>query len=261
MKKILLLFSLLAILFSCDKLEPKRHIDGGIGLYFVARSCEDIVSYPILYKKSEKGTNVSIMADTTKTIDSKEFSIWIHSIDRELQDYKDRNRFPTKSETTKRYISNMDLIGRGTKVNQNKLLESQLKEDYMKHLDIKSSLRLFPIPWPYRVSGLKNFRIVALSPLFGESPETSLNKHFEIEDIYPYQIVSQKTKALMIGYLDNIKLRDISEWIYMEPLVPVSITFRMKEKPQELPARVSFVSILETTDNKILRDTVSVSLE
>ena len=117
-------------------------------------------------------------------------------------------------------------------------------------------------PWPYRVTGVKDFRIISLSPLFGQPAESSLNDYFTIDDdeFRPRQIISYRRKALLWGYSDKDKVTNIRQWLSMEPMAPPAVMFRLKSRPEELPIKTKLVSILETTEGKELRDTLEVEL-
>ena len=55
------------------------------------------------------------------------------------------------------------------------------------------------ISWEYRVTGVKDFNIVATTPLFGQAAGTSLNRHFIISEFLPKQIISYRTQSLGMG--------------------------------------------------------------
>ncbi|WP_303170378.1 hypothetical protein [Porphyromonas sp.] len=146
-------------------------------------------------------------------------------------------------------------------------LEMQLDNDYRGSLeslrgDQMEELVMFNLtPWEYRVTGVKDFKIVALSTLFGQPKETSLNRFFSIYQFEPQQVISYQTKELIWGYASESKLESIDQWLSLKPMAPPLIRFRLNSKPQEIPEKVSFVTILETTDGKILKDTTQVSLK
>ena len=117
-----------------------------------------------------------------------------------------------------------------------------------------------PTPWAYRVTGVKDFRIVSLSPLFGQPAESSLNDYFSIYEFSPRQIISSRTKTLLWGYSDKRMVANIGQWLSMEPMAPPVVMFRLKRRPEELPIKTKLVSILETTEGKVLRDTLEVEL-
>lgn len=150
-------------------------------------------------------------------------------------------------------------------------IEKQLSNDYLNYLrsfdtptrsQTRSGLAyLNLIPWEYRVTGVKDFNIVATTPLFGLPAGTSLNRHFSIFEFRPKQIISYRTNSLVWGYRSKNKVETIDQWLALKPMAPPAIVFRLKETPPEVPTRVQFVSILETTDGKVLRDTTEVNLK
>jgi len=52
----------------------------------------------------------------------------------------------------------------------------------------------------------------------------------------------------------------IGQWLAMSPMAPPIVLFRLKSRPQELPIKTKFVTILETTAGTTLRDTLEVQL-
>ncbi len=147
-------------------------------------------------------------------------------------------------------------------------LERQLREDFRIWVGGSRSLAsgskgvdaVARKTWPYRVTGVKDFRIISLSPLFGQPAESSLNDYFIIDEFSPRQIISYRRKALLWGYSDKGKVTTIRQWLSMEPMAPPTVIFRFKSRPEELPIKTKLVSILETTEGKVLRDTLEVEL-
>ncbi len=147
-------------------------------------------------------------------------------------------------------------------------LETQLDHDYRRSRATKSSedadlvmTKANLVNWEYRVTGVKDFKIIALSQLFGQPAGTSLNKYFKIHRFDPKQIISYRTKDLIWGYSDEEEIENIALWLSLEPMAPPAIYFRFNTIPAEIPADVEFVAVLETTDNKVLRDTLQVRLK
>ena len=153
---------------------------------------------------------------------------------------------------------------------RNSELERQLAHDYNNRPEARgrkprvSRDRIMsgapPEPWPYRVTGVKDFRIISLSPLFGQPAESSLNDYFTIDEFRPRQIISYRRKALLWGYSDKDKVTNIRQWLSMEPMAPPAVMFRLKSRPEELPIKTKLVSILKTMEGKELRDTLEVEL-
>ncbi len=154
---------------------------------------------------------------------------------------------------------------------RNHKLEQQLDNDYrtrssystrsQQHTrasDMMVSTNL--ISWEYRVTGVKDFNIVATTPLFGQAAGTSLNRHFIISEFLPKQIISYRTQSLVWGYRSKKNVETIAKWLALQPMAPPAIVFRLNATPPEVPAHVKFVSILETTDGKVLRDTTEMYL-
>ena len=72
---------------------------------------------------------------------------------------------------------------------------------------------------------------------------------------------SYRRKALLWGYSDKDKVTSIRQWLSMEPMAPPVVMFRQSVAPEELPIKTKLVSILETTEGKVLRDTLEVELK
>jgi len=72
--------------------------------------------------------------------------------------------------------------------------------------------------------------------------------------------LTPRTKTLLWGYSDKRMVTNIGQWLSMEPMAPPVVMFRLKRRPEELPIKTKLVSILETTEGKVLRDTLEVEL-
>lgn len=119
---------------------------------------------------------------------------------------------------------------------------------------------VYVLQWEYRVTGVKDFRIEAMSPLFGQAAGTSLNRYFSILEFRPKQVINYRTRGLVWGYHSKNKLESIDKWLSLQPMAPPAIIFRLNETPQEVPERVKFITILETTEGNVLRDTTEVDI-
>lgn len=145
-------------------------------------------------------------------------------------------------------------------------LEEKLQDDYLKRSGNSRGSRssgldfLNLLPWEYRVTGVKNFRIEAMSPLFGQAAGISLNRYFSIFQFRPKQVISYRTRSLAWGYRSKNKLESIDKWLSLQPMAPPAIIFRLNATPQEVPARVKFITVLETTEGNVLRDTTEVDI-
>ena len=148
----------------------------------------------------------------------------------------------------------------------NKKLERLLGDDYYRGVVKTRSTNqkgldwFFIKPWEYRVTGVKDFNIIATTPLFGQAAGTSLNHYFSIFEFHPKQIITHTTQSLVWGYRSQNKVETIAQWLALKPMAPPVIVFRFNAIPPEVPAHVKFVSILETTDGKVLRDTTEVEI-
>ena len=148
-------------------------------------------------------------------------------------------------------------------------LESQLFDDYrlagVKSRRMQSSSSMIPEanlkPWEYRVTGVKDFKIMALTPLFGLPAETSLNHFFTFHEFKPKQIISHESKRLVWGYRSQDRVTSIDQWLSMRPMAQPVMMLRLNAVPQEVPVKTRFVTILTTTEGKELRDTLQVLLK
>ena len=102
------------------------------------------------------------------------------------------------------------------------------------------------MPWEYRVTGVKDFKIMALTPLFGLPAETSLNRFFTIHELAPKQIVSSQSKRLAWGYRSKDQVTSIDQWLAMRPTAQPVMMLRLNTMPQEVPVKTRFVAILTT---------------
>ena len=117
------------------------------------------------------------------------------------------------------------------------------------------------MPWEYRVTGVKDFKIMALTPLFGLPAETSLNHFFTFHEFKPKQIISHESKRLVWGYRSQDRVTSIDQWLSMRPMAQPVMMLRLNVVPQEVPVKTRFVTVLTTTDGKELRDTLQVLLK
>ena len=148
-------------------------------------------------------------------------------------------------------------------------LESQLFDDYrlagVKSRRMQSSSSIIPQanlePWEYRVTGVKDFKIMALTPLFGLPAETSLNHFFAFHEFKPKQIISHESKRLVWGYRSEDRVTSIDQWLSMRPMAQPVMMLRLNAVPQEVPVKTRFVTVLTTMEGKELRDTLQVLLK
>ena len=216
-------------------------VGGKTSLIFYPRVCEEIMTLPMQYiERSQEFAGKTYTSRVIKNLDGNEVE-------------------------AERFILQMETGSKGLKV----LKIRQLTRDYNnrpgeRQRSYKSREPIIgmppPLHWEYRVTGVKDFRIISLSPLFGLPAETSLNDYFSIYEFKPRQIISSRTKTLLWGYSDKGEITRIGQWLAMSPMAPPIVLFRLKSRPQELPIKTKFVTILETTAGTTLRDTLEVQL-
>ena len=236
------------------------------------RVCDQIVSRPMrsVVQTHSFGKNTytsrRLYIVENEAVQAEDFVLWVMTGAPWIRERVQRD--PSEEARSHWYES----LGRGEHglAPRNSELERQLAHDYNNRPEARgrkprvSRDRIMsgapPEPWPYRVTGVKDFRIISLSPLFGKPAESSLNDYFIIDEFSPRQIISYRRKALLWGYSDKDKVTSIRQWLSMEPMAPPAVMFRLKSRPEELPIKTKLVSILETTEGKVLRDTLEVEL-
>ena len=252
-----------------------RGIRETFSMHFQPRECSQIITLPLRYKEIP-GTagNKHFVTKTTEmledgAVEADRFILWMMTGEDDLKELRAEYPNLKSKEYENVYEKYHTMKGRVLKAPHMRPLEQQLEHDYRSYIfstralstsgDAKATA--YPRPWPYRVTGVKDFRIISLSPLFGQPAESSLNDYFIIDEFSPRQIISYRRKALLWGYSDKDKVTSIRQWLSMEPMAPPVVMFRLKRRPEELPIKTKLVSILETTEGKVLRDTLEVELK
>ena len=243
---------LLAVLgiSSCD-----TYVVGGkTSLIFYPRVCEEIMTHPMQYiERSQEFADKTYTNRVIKHLDGSEveaeqFILQMETGSKGLKVLKIRQ---PNDERVREYLALAD--------------KNLAPKDPALERSYKSRKPIVgmppPLHWEYRVTGVKDFRIISLSPLFGLPAETSLNDYFSIYEFKPRQIISSRTKTLLWGYSDKGEITRIGQWLAMSPMAPPIVLFRLKSRPQELPIKTKFVTILETTAGTTLRDTLEVQLK
>lgn len=257
----LLLLCTLSIFFSCQNDTPD--IKGNYFLFFYPRHCECITTKILSHK--ERPQNWYIY-HPQQELQAQDADLWVVTGTDSLA------RIPSfKMSYSPAYYLDIMQTDSFPLAERNHKLEQQLDYDYrtetsystrsQQHTrasDMMVSTNL--ISWEYRVTGVKDFNIVATTPLFGQAAGTSLNRHFIISEFLPKQIISYRTQSLVWGYRSKKNVETIAQWLALKPMAPPAIVFRLNATPPEVPAHVKFVSILETTDGKVLRDTTEMYL-
>lgn len=245
---------------ACREKEDIR--EGGISFYFYPTECQSIATGTCVL------TGQSYYERAFPNVDSygvkaSELGLWMMTGEKNLSKLITKEPHRELSYLERRY---QDIDIPREKAPKLYHLEEKLQDDYLERWGNSRDSRssgldfLYLLPWEYRVTGVKNFRIEVMSPLFGQAVGTSLNRYFSIFEFRPKQVISYRTKRLAWGYRSKNKIETIEKWISLQPMAPPAIVFRLNATPPEVPAHVKFVSILETTDGKVLRDTTEVNI-
>jgi hypothetical protein len=116
--------------------------------------------------------------------------------------------------------------------------------------------------YSYRVTGLRDLRIITKTPLYGQPEGADVTRFFSIVNVSPDQIFSSKTMQMEWDGRSREHPTDISEWIAIEPLAPITLALRTTMVPsEELPVDASLEVILTTVEGKELRDSFEVHLK
>ena len=264
MKYLFLLACVLGMSTSCKK-EDHTMTESGLAFRFYPRQCSSIATFaaensqahnyfehPPKVGYATKAQDFLLCLFTTngpiKEIVAENPNLSLQSYFMMTQ--RNTSKFPTESPNKKLELLLGDDYYRGEILEDKKTRgthQNELDMVYFQH-------------WEYRLTGVKDFNIVATTPLFGQAAGTSLNPYFSIFEFYPKQIITHTTQSLVWGYRSQNKVETIAQWLALKPMAPPVIVFRFNAIPPEVPAHVKFVSILETTDGKMLRDTTEVEI-
>lgn len=245
---------------ACREKEDIR--EGGISFYFYPTECQSIATGTCVL------TGQSYYERAFPNVDSygvkaSELGLWMMTGEKNLPKLIAKEPHRELSYLERRY---QDIDIPREKAPKLYHLEEKLQDDYLKGLGNSRNSRssgldfLYLLPWEYRVTGVKSFRIEAMSPLFGQAVGTSLNRYFSILEFRPKQVINYRTRGLVWGYHSKNKLESIDKWLSLQPMAPPAIIFRLNATPQEVPARVKFITVLETTEGNVLRDTTEVNI-
>lgn len=242
--------------------EKEENIEGGLALHFYPTECQSIATGTcVLTGQSyyeRKFPNVD-----SSGVEASKLGLWMMTGEKNLSKLitAEPHRELSYLEGRYQYVD----IPR-EKASRLYHLEEKLQDDYLKGWvnsrgSRSSGLDFLSLqPWEYRVTGVKEFRIEAMSPLFGQAAGTSLNRYFSIFEFRPKQVISYRTRSLVWGYRSKNKLESIDKWLSLQPMAPPAIIFRLNATPPEVPAHVKFITILETTEGNVLRDTTEVDI-
>ena len=270
------LFTALALLFTlgisaCSKatVEEDEESFGGTHFHYFPRECTQILSLPM---KTEQTVGYAGRANARDVVvgeegvEAKDFLYWLMTgagdLD-SLEQYYSQHRGRMYEHLYHRAGFKAQLA-MGIRP-----LEKEMIRDY--RIGIAGPDAMKPakpgvmdmnlMPWEYRVTGVKDFKIVALTPLFGLPVETSLNRFFTIHELAPKQIVSSQSKRLAWGYRSKDQVTSIDQWLAMRPTAQPVMMLRLNTMPQEVPVKTRFVAILTTEEGKEVRDTLQVLLK
>ena len=264
-----LTLSLLLGVSACTKKDDDRIIKEDVAFNYFPRECTRILSLPMEEKLVTESTGQTGQEEVVvgeEGVRAKDFLYWLMTGADDLDSLElhySELRGRLYEEIYHRDHFRAELAPNITP------LESQLFDDYrlagIKSRRMQSSSSMIPEanlkPWEYRVTGVKDFKIMALTPLFGLPAETSLNHFFTFHEFKPKQIISHESKRLVWGYQSQDRVTSIAQWLSMRPMAQPVMMLRLNTMPQEVPVKTRLVTILTTTDGKELRDTLQVLLK
>ena len=268
------LFGALALLFmlgisACNKANPPEpdRMDGLIFRYF-PRECTRILTLPMETRR-QAAPGSSYYGDVVvgeEGVEARKFLYWLMTGAGDLDSLELHYSYLRGRLYEEIYHRDRFKAELAPSISS---LEPQLFDDYRlaeaspRRMQSSSSLMHAAnlMPWEYRVTGVKDFKIMALTPLFGLPAETSLNRFFTIHELAPKQIVSSQSKRLAWGYRSKDQVTSIDRWLAMRPTAQPVMMLRLNTVPQEVPVKTRFVTVLTTTEGKELRDTLQVLLK
>ena len=270
------LFTALALLFTlgisaCSKatVEEDEESFGGTHFHYFPRECTQILSLPMKTEQTvgyAGRVNKQDVVVGEEGVEAKDFLYWLMTgagdLD-SLEQYYSQHR-------GRLYEYLYHRAGFKAQVAMGiRPLEKEMIRDY--RIGIAGPDAMKPakpgvmdmnlMPWEYRVTGVKDFKIMALTPLFGLPAETSLNHFFTFHEFKPKQIISHESKRLVWGYRSQDRVTSIDQWLAMRPTAQPVMMLRLNTIPQEVPVKTRFVAILTTEDGKEVRDTLQVLLK
>ena len=209
----------LLMLLGMSSCGDTREIRETFSMHFQPRECSQIITLPLRYKEIP-GTagNKHFVTKTTEmledgAVEADRFILWMMTGEDDLKELRAEYPNLKSKEYENVYETYHTMKERELKAPHMRPLEQQLEHDYRSYISSTRALSTssdskataYPRPWPYRVTGVKDFRIISLSPLFGKPAESSLNDYFTIDEFRPRQIISYRRKALLWGYSDKDK--------------------------------------------------------
>jgi hypothetical protein len=198
-----------------------------------------------------------------EVVPSEDFALWILTGSRDLTRIRDL-------ASTNFEISLANLAGMYDSNGDNVLARPipEVEREIMRDVGATSYATGTPgmdmtamLNWAYRVTGLRDFRIVAHTPLFGQPAESDVTKFFSILEFDPHQIISSRTNKLVWGIESEEEVTDIRQWIRMEPYAPPAIVLKPNREMTSEPIAASLEVILTTTEGNEVRSTMEVRLK
>ena len=256
MKKITI-FLVLIVLFSCK--EKGSNSEEKPFFVFYPRECNFIWASWAKFKdvSDSKISNFEILGVPENELSAKEALLVVYSSNLDtLVNKNEKSSFLLYPYAQQNQMVNLDKKLAPHDIN----LEAQLETDYnnpVSKLKSKKTEEAFPVNLDYRVTGVKNLIITSTNTLFGKVAGTPLNDFFIIKRLDPKQVISSKSKRLLMGYSDKDSVVTIADWLNMEPMAQPTMFLAFKNISIELPVATSFVVTIETNAGKIIRDTTS----
>ena len=250
----------LITLTSCKQQDENIITDSLDDLAFFPRECKNIAVFPV-QQNTEDRRDFYIPRDTPPT-SAQDLLLYVHTTNGDIKAFLKKGQDNSTTWLTQKSYNLRDrfpLAQHNSRLEQNLTKDAKFRfQPYTRSQTENGSYSALFNPWEYRVTGVKDFRIEAMSPLFGQAAGTSLNRYFSIFEFRPKQVISYSTRSLVWGYHSKNKLESIDKWLSLQPMAPPAIIFRLNTTPQEVPAHVKFITVLETTEGNVLRDTTEV---
>lgn len=206
----IILLAIMILSIACNR--DDNYYEGGTRFHFIPKECTQMVTIPMQHRESVSiyrgKKHISHIVDSivNGSIEAEKFVLWLMTgaDDLKLLTADQPNVKNRSYENSYNLFMYFDQLAPSILE-----LELQLEEDAHYKYDSgrkrksKGMDATALIPWPYRVTGVKDFKIVALSSLFGRPAGTTLNNFFSIHSFEPKQIISSRTKNLLWGYHDK----------------------------------------------------------
>ncbi len=264
MKKLLFLFLSLFSLFSCNKDEETRDLEGSIYV-FHSRQCKYVWAYN--EKKIVKNIEGHDMSYTERSfikngesVQVQNYSLAFTTCNVDLDSYvmDDGHNLKELYESGQEEViswhfytelsrSSMTFEDEHDKVIETKLLEyfeskttrSALYSD-LKHID-------------YRITAIKNIKITASQDVCGIKTGESLNSLFVIDGYADYHnFIITANKNLITG-IDKICGIGIDQYLYYRPMAPAALYMKLRDNVNvNAPVETTFTIEITTDDGNVI---------